>query len=62
VLEVDMTPDATTYRLIEGHGLLVQHWDEVVRLTPDTPVRRPVEVERPVQAVPTDEDDLPLAA
>ena len=28
LLEVDMTPDATTYRLIEGHGLLVQHWDE----------------------------------
>jgi alpha,alpha-trehalose phosphorylase len=59
-LEVDMTTDATTYRLLEGEGLLVQHWHDVVRLTPDTPVRLPVHADS--EPMPSDDDDLPLAA
>jgi alpha,alpha-trehalose phosphorylase len=39
LVEVDMDHDATTYRLIDGTGLLVQHFDEVVRLAPGEPVR-----------------------
>jgi alpha,alpha-trehalose phosphorylase len=38
LVEVDMTRDATTYRLVDGTGLLVQHFGEVVRLTPGQPV------------------------
>jgi alpha,alpha-trehalose phosphorylase len=53
VVEVDMTPAATTYRLLEGSGLMLGHHDEDLRLTPSTPVRRPV--------LP-DVNDLPLAA
>jgi alpha,alpha-trehalose phosphorylase len=45
LIEVDMTPHETTYRLIEGCGLLIHHCDEVVRLAPGAPVRRPVTVE-----------------
>jgi len=48
-----MTPEATTYRLLDGHGLLVLHGDEPVRLAPGTPVRR---------AVLPPAADLPLAA
>ena len=53
VVEVDMTPAATTYRLLEGRGIMVGHFDEDLRLTPGTPVRRPV--------VPQ-ADELPRAA
>jgi alpha,alpha-trehalose phosphorylase len=57
VVEVDMEPGATTYRLLAGHALLVRHDDEVVRLMPGVPARRPV------RAVPTGGgDELPLAA
>ena len=39
VVEVDMTPDATTYRLLEGRGLLDPHFGEELRLRPGAPVR-----------------------
>jgi hypothetical protein len=53
-----MTPAGTTYRLIEGHGLLIHHTDELVRLVPDTPVRRSA----PSEPARADDDELPLAA
>jgi alpha,alpha-trehalose phosphorylase len=56
LVEVDMTPDATTYRLVTGHGLLIQHDDELVRLAPGAPVRRAV------YAPESEPGDLPLAA
>jgi alpha,alpha-trehalose phosphorylase len=40
VIEVDMTHEATTYRLVEGRGILVAHFGEHLRLTPGEPVRR----------------------
>jgi alpha,alpha-trehalose phosphorylase len=42
LIEVDMTHEATTYWLVEGRGLLISHCGEQLRLTPDTPLRRPV--------------------
>jgi hypothetical protein len=50
-----MRPDATTYRLLDGHGLLIAHGDELVRLRVGASVCRPVADE------PYD-DELPLAA
>jgi alpha,alpha-trehalose phosphorylase len=41
MIEVDMTSEETTYRLLEGRGLLVMHGDEQLRLTPDQPQSRP---------------------
>jgi alpha,alpha-trehalose phosphorylase len=38
LIEVDMTGEETTYMLLEGTGLLVHHFDEVVRLSPREPV------------------------
>jgi alpha,alpha-trehalose phosphorylase len=38
VVEVDMTHEATTYRLIEGRGLMVHHFDEPLRLLPGAAV------------------------
>jgi alpha,alpha-trehalose phosphorylase len=38
LLEVDMTPGATVYRLLEGSGLLVEHFGEPLRLRPGTPL------------------------
>ena len=49
-----MTHEATTYRLLDGRGILVRHFGEVVRLTPCTPVRRP--------AAPAPVQDLAHAA
>jgi alpha,alpha-trehalose phosphorylase len=54
LVEVEMTPEATTYRLLDGHGLLVAHGDELLRLSVGEPVRRAVEDEM--------DDELPLAA
>jgi hypothetical protein len=48
-----MTPAATTYRVLEGTGLMVAHFDEQLRVAPGAPVRR---------AVLAEIDDLPLAA
>jgi alpha,alpha-trehalose phosphorylase len=50
LIEVDMTPGETGYRLVEGRGLLISHCGEQLRLTPGAPVRRAAE------------DELPLAA
>jgi alpha,alpha-trehalose phosphorylase len=38
LVEVDMTHRGTTYSLVEGSGLLIQHFDEIVRLAPGQPV------------------------
>ncbi|HEX2105009.1 MAG TPA: glycosyl hydrolase family 65 protein [Solirubrobacteraceae bacterium] len=54
VVEVEMTHEATTYRLVDGHGLLVAHGDELLRLRVGAPVRRPVAGEPGAE--------LPLAA
>ena len=54
LVEVDMTHEATTYRLLAGRGILVRHFGDVVRLTLSTPVRRP--------AAPASGQDLPRAA
>ena len=56
LIEVEMTPGETSYRLVEGRGLLVHHAGEELRLAPGEPVRRP---ETPVSAL---ESGLPLAA
>ena len=51
VVEVDMTPEGTTYELLEGRGLPVKHFGEQLRVLPGQPVHRPAVA-----------DDLPLAA
>jgi alpha,alpha-trehalose phosphorylase len=56
LIEVDMTAEETTYRLLEGRGLLVMHGDEQLRLTPDEPLSRPAE------AAPAAPVELPRAA
>jgi alpha,alpha-trehalose phosphorylase len=43
VIEVDMTQADTTYRLLEGHGLMIRHFDEELRLVHGTAQRRPVD-------------------
>src|SRR3954447_1298743 len=44
VIDVEMTPDETVYRLLDGTGILVHHGDEELRLPPGRPVRRPAEL------------------
>jgi alpha,alpha-trehalose phosphorylase len=48
LVEVDMTHEATTYRLLEGRGILIEHFGESLRLAPGEPVsrRRPDELRR----------------
>ena len=41
VLEVDITHAATTYRLLEGSGLMVSHLGEAFRVSPGVPAIRP---------------------
>jgi hypothetical protein len=36
-----MTHEETTYRLLEGNGLPVEHFGELFRLAPGEPVVRP---------------------
>jgi hypothetical protein len=36
-----MTAEETTYTLLEGRGLLLNHGDEELRLAPDEPLSRP---------------------
>ena len=43
LLEVDMAHDVTTYRLLAGSGLLIEHRGEPLRLRPGTSVGRPNE-------------------
>jgi alpha,alpha-trehalose phosphorylase len=40
-MEVDMDREGTSYRLLEGSGLLLRHEDEEFRLLPDAPARFP---------------------
>ena len=40
LIEVDMWPGETTYRLVEGRGLLIKHRGEQLRLKPGEPVSR----------------------
>ena len=54
MIEVDMTAEDTSYRLLEGRGLLIVHEDEELRLAPDEPVSRP--------AAARAEEELSLAA
>jgi alpha,alpha-trehalose phosphorylase len=42
LIEVDMTHEATTYRLVTGRGILIHHFGEAMRLEPAAPVVRPV--------------------
>jgi alpha,alpha-trehalose phosphorylase len=58
LIEVDMTHTETTYRLLEGRGIVIQHFGEQLRLSPGAPLRRP---ERPHPAR-TELHDLPRAA
>jgi alpha,alpha-trehalose phosphorylase len=41
LIEVDMTHEGTTYRLLEGRGMLIHHFGEPLRLQPGEPVARP---------------------
>jgi alpha,alpha-trehalose phosphorylase len=43
LIDVEMTPDETVYRLLDGTGILLHHGDEELRLLPGRPVRRPAE-------------------
>jgi alpha,alpha-trehalose phosphorylase len=56
VVEVDIGRDRTTYLLVEGSGLSIEHGDETLRLAPGAPVSPPT--------VRDDDagEDLPLAA
>ena len=58
LIEVDMTAAETTYRLIDGTGILIEHFGEPLRLLRDRPVSLPAEA-RPAGA---DVVDLPRAA
>jgi alpha,alpha-trehalose phosphorylase len=40
LIEVDMTPGETRYRLVDGNGLLIEHFGEQLRLAPGEPIRR----------------------
>jgi alpha,alpha-trehalose phosphorylase len=53
LIEVDMAPAETTYRLVEGHGLPIAHGDEELRLLPGQPLSRPAALKS---------EPLPLAA
>jgi alpha,alpha-trehalose phosphorylase len=41
LIEVDMTHEGTTYRLIVGRGMLIHHFGEPLRLRAGEPVARP---------------------
>jgi alpha,alpha-trehalose phosphorylase len=45
LIEVEMAHGDTTYRLVDGRGLLIQHFDEQLRLAPGEPVSRPQQAE-----------------
>jgi trehalose/maltose hydrolase-like predicted phosphorylase len=58
LVEVDITPAATTYRLLEGHSLQIEHFGEQLRLTPGEPLTLPAPASRPGDRP----QDLPRAA
>src|SRR3954447_13659388 len=41
LIEVEMTPNETVYRLVDGTGIVLHHEDEALRLVPGRPLRRP---------------------
>ena len=43
LIEVDMTPGTTTYRLLEGAGIVLRHRDEAFRLLAGAPFCWPAE-------------------
>ncbi len=48
ILDVDFGPDAATYSLREGDGLIIRHEDEEITLSPKTPVAtRPIVIRNP---------------
>jgi alpha,alpha-trehalose phosphorylase len=51
VVEVDLTHAATTYRLLDGRGLMLSHLGEAFSLRPGVPVVRPA---IPAPALPAD--------
>ncbi len=53
-VEVDMTPGATTYSLLEGTGLMLEHHGEELRLTP--PRRSPAPAASPTRPEPRPAD------
>ena len=54
LIEVDMTTAETTYRLLDGTGIVIEHFGEALSLRRGAPVSRPTEGR--------DAEDLPLAA
>ena len=46
-IEVDMRPTATTYRLLEGAGLMIEHFGAPVRLRPGVPALLPAPAGEP---------------
>jgi alpha,alpha-trehalose phosphorylase len=43
ILDVAFSPDAATYSLREGNGLIIRHEDEEIKLSPETPAAtRPI--------------------
>ena len=47
LIEVDMTHETTTYRLVEGSGILIDHCGEQLRLTTAAAIRRSVDHDLP---------------
>jgi alpha,alpha-trehalose phosphorylase len=47
LVEVGMTPDGTSYELLEGRGLPVKHFGEQLRVLPGQPLYRPLAVDLP---------------
>jgi alpha,alpha-trehalose phosphorylase len=45
LIEVDMTHEGTTYRLLEGPGMLIHHFGEPLRLRAGEPVACPRRIE-----------------
>jgi alpha,alpha-trehalose phosphorylase len=58
LMEIDMTHAATTYRLLEGHGLPIQHFGQQLRLSRAAALSRPA----PADLAAADLQELPRAA
>jgi alpha,alpha-trehalose phosphorylase len=57
LIEVDMTPGSTRYRLLEGRGIPIEHAGERLRLVPGVTIARPV-----TGGAAAADEDLPMAA
>jgi alpha,alpha-trehalose phosphorylase len=62
VVEVDMRRATTTYRLLEGRGVPVEHFGEPLHLAPGVPVVRGAAAAPPVMPAGDDVAELPRAA